>query len=187
MGTAGANFWQTGVWLIPFILLAIVAGLYLLSRYMGNRTQEDLKGLRAEMRRLHSNRKELEYIAQAYSPDDPEPYGSRIERLLQGLAQIERRAMRLEQRLVHSQESAHGLVSDRWRATMGAIFLWPPLRKDIAQLQDDVGGLFNIEQGKETNLFFFFQIVDQIGDISRVEYREKVKNVKFPVEFNPLF
>ncbi|MBN1145654.1 MAG: hypothetical protein JXA78_00250 [Anaerolineales bacterium] len=151
MGAAGTNFWQSGVLLIPIILLAIVAGLYLLSRYLENRTQGDLKGLRSELRRLYSRRKEFEYIVQAYSPDDPEPFGSRLERLLEQLAQVERQAMRLEQQLVRLQEGAHALSSNRWRATMGALFLWPPLRRGVAQTQDELQAAWqNLEQVGES-------------------------------------
>ena len=139
MDAAGANFWQTGVWLIPIILLVIVGGLYLVSRLLENRTHKELKNLRAELRRLQSSRKELAYNVRAYSLGDPEPYGSLAARLAEHLELIDVQTNRLEQRLVRLQEGAHALTSNRWRTTMGAPFLWPPLRRGISQVQNELG------------------------------------------------
>ena len=138
MDAAGANFWQTGVWLIPLILLAIVGGLYLVSRLFENRTHKEFKDLRADLRRLQSSRKELAYNVRAYSLADPEPYGSLVARLAEHLELIEVQANRLEQRLVRLQEGAHALTSNRWRTTMGALFLWPPLLRGISQVQNEL-------------------------------------------------
>jgi uncharacterized phage infection (PIP) family protein YhgE len=138
MNAAGSNFWQTGVWLIPLILLAIIGGLYLVSRLFEDKSHKELKNLRAEMRRLQSSRKELAYFTRAYSVDDPEPYGSLVERLMEHLELIEKQSNRLEQRLVRLQEGAHALTSNRWRTTMGAPFLWPPLLRGISQVQNEL-------------------------------------------------
>jgi DNA repair exonuclease SbcCD ATPase subunit len=121
--------------LIPLILLVIIGGFYLLSCYLERKTQEDFKGLRSELRSLQSSRRELEGVAAAYSPDDPEPFGSRVEVLQAQLLDIGEQARYLERRHVSLQEEMHKLASNRWRTTMGAPFFWYSIRKGITRLR----------------------------------------------------
>ena len=140
MGT-GETLFQTGVWLIPIILLATILGLYLLVRYWRNKTQQSLKNLRAELRRIQAERRKLELATQPFSIEDREPYGSRIAELQTQFAKIDTQILDMERQNIAIHERMRHLASNRWQATVGAPYFWYNLRSDLAkiwQLRDAV-------------------------------------------------
>ncbi|MEW5873115.1 MAG: hypothetical protein AB1894_27900 [Chloroflexota bacterium] len=138
MGAEGTTLLQSGVWLIPLVLLATIGGLYLLVRHWQARTQEDVKQLRGELRSLQTAHRQVALDAQAHSPDDPEPYGSRAAALQNHLASAADQLENLLRQHIDIQERVHWLSYGRWQAVVGAPYFWYLLRKDIAIVRDSL-------------------------------------------------
>jgi phage terminase small subunit len=133
MGT-GETLFQTGVWLIPVILLATVVGLYLLVRYWQNKTRQSLKQLRAEIRRLQAERRQLDVATQPFSLEEREPYGSRIADLQTQFGKIDNQILDMERQNIAIHEGMRRLAANRWQATIGAPYFWYSLRSDLAEI-----------------------------------------------------
>lgn len=132
------TLWNSGVWIIPLILLGTVIGLFLLVRYWKDKTQQDLKQFRGELRHFQTNRNQLAHLVKGHSIDDPEPYGSRMAALQTHLDEISDRIAAMEQQLVSINERMRTLAANQWQATVGGPYFWYVLRKDVAQLWKDL-------------------------------------------------
>jgi hypothetical protein len=133
--TAGeSGLLQTGVWLIPIILLVTIGGLYLFERYLENQTNKKLKGFRGELRRLTTEIKQLEAAVQFYSPDDPEPFGSHASILQSEFEEIKNRAFELEQQHISLNVQLREFSANRWRAMMSAPYYWFMIRQDVSRI-----------------------------------------------------
>lgn len=137
MGTAEPSLFESGVWLIPIILFAILFGLFLVVRRWKKITLQDLKYLRSELRHYQSERKRLAHGMRGYAPDDPEPYGSRLQALEQQFLALDQQITELELRHVNMQERVRHLASTRWQETVGAPYFWYELRRELAGLKKD--------------------------------------------------
>lgn len=138
MGTGELTLWNSGVWLIPLVVLATVAGLYALVRYWEQQTQKDLKDLRRELRRLQSERRALAGNVAGHSSADPEPFGSRMAALQEQLEEGDRRMSRLEQQNIAIRERMGRITLSRWEAAAGAPYFWYLIRRDVASLRTDL-------------------------------------------------
>lgn len=138
MNAGESNLFLAGALLIPLILLTILAGLYLLSRFLENKSQKDLKRTRGELRQMGARRRQIERDMGAFSVGDPEPFGSRVGEIHTRLERIAKQAADLEYRHVALQEQIHELSSNRWRTMMGAPYFWYPLRKEVDRLSDAI-------------------------------------------------
>ncbi len=126
------------LWLIPLLLLATLAGLFLLGRYLQGKAQVGLKRLRSDLRRFQNERKQLELAAGAYSVNDPEPYRSQVIGLRQKLAILQRRSDQLERRHIDLHQQAASLSHNRLQNMFRAPFDWHRLRQDAAGLETDL-------------------------------------------------
>jgi hypothetical protein len=134
MDTGGPSLLQTGVWLIPLILVATITGVFLLVRYWRRKTEQDLKGLRSDLRSLQTQRRQLALQFQIHSAEDPEPYGSRVASLHAHLEQVDLLYTELELQNVEIQQRMRQLSANRWQATVAAPYLWYLIRKDVEGL-----------------------------------------------------
>ena len=132
------TLWNSGVWLIPVILLATVVGLFFLVRYWKNKTQQNLKYFRSELRHFQNNRSQLAMAVRQHSAEDPEPYGSRMAALDAQLDAIGGQITAMEEQHVSIQQRVRRLSANRWQATIGAPVFWYFLRQEVAQLWKDL-------------------------------------------------
>ena len=137
MSNGDLTFWNSGVWLIPVILLATLGGLYLLVRYWRNRTQQDLKHNRSELRGFQNHLRQIYVTIQNYQKEEGEPYSSRLVELQEQADEINARLGDLERRNVALQEGMRQLASNRWQATVGAPFFWYQLRRHVRGMASD--------------------------------------------------
>jgi DNA repair exonuclease SbcCD ATPase subunit len=126
------------VCLIPAVLFLIIAGLYLLARYLRQAAESDLERLRGEWRAYDSARQQLEQSVQAYAGDQQEPFVSRLSGLQSTLQEINQQAVSLSRQRVELKQQANDLGANRWRAMLGAPYLWYFLRKNLAQLNQEI-------------------------------------------------
>lgn len=132
------TLFQSGVWLIPLILLATVAGLFLLVRRFQKTTLNSLKQLRSELRRVQAGRNQLARLAETYSKEDPEPFGSRAAALEAQLEKINAQLVEIERGNVSARERIRNLEANLWRTTLGAPYFWYSLRQEVAGLWDEL-------------------------------------------------
>jgi len=126
--------WQTSLWLLPLIILGF-AGLALLSvRWLQTRSFQELKGLRAALRELHTQRKDILLALRGRSRDEPEPFGSRLNALFTALNQLHSQVATLEARLAGVQRQIHYLRSRRWEVIVGAPYFWYLLHTDLTHI-----------------------------------------------------
>ena len=137
MGNGDLTFWNSGVWLIPVILLATLGGLYLLVRYWRSRTQQDLKHNRGELRGFQNQLRQIYVTIQSYQKEEGEPYAARLVELQEQADEINARLGDLERRNVTSQEGMRQLAANRWQATVGAPFFWYQLRRHVRGMAAD--------------------------------------------------
>ena len=135
MGNGDLTFWNSGVWLIPIILLATLGALYLLVRFWARKTRQDLKDLRSGLRQAQSERRQVDLILEGYTEETREPYGSRLSHLGEQLNDISQTLADLEYQHVSIQERMRRLASNSWQATVGAPFFWFTLRQEVAGLR----------------------------------------------------
>jgi hypothetical protein len=129
------------LWLIPLLVFAMLAGLLLISRYLRQQAEQELKKLRLALRQFQAGRKEIELRAGAYSGRDPEPYRTQSTSLRELLAALRRKSEALERQAIDLNEQAASLKFNRWRAMLGAPYLWHFLRRDAARLQAELAQL----------------------------------------------
>jgi chromosome segregation ATPase len=134
--TTGETF-PLALCIIPAILLATVAGLYALTRYLQKRAQEDLNQQRVAWRQLQNTQKIIEQTAQDYLDEEAEPFRSHALRLQAVLDEIRQRVQELGQRRVVLHQRAADLNTNFWRTMLGAPYLWHLLRRDVDRLRQD--------------------------------------------------
>lgn len=127
------TIWNSGVWLIPLILAAVVVGTLLLVRRWQNKTTDDLKQLRSELRKNQSRRRQLASLIAPYAGDPQEPFASALAGLEDSLAKIDEQMTAMEVQHVAMQEDLRALASNAWQATLGAPFYWYGLRQQVKQ------------------------------------------------------
>ncbi len=129
---------MSALWLVPLLVLLLVAGLFMLGRYLQGQAQAGLKRLRSDLRRFQAERRQLEGVASAYSTDDPEPYRSQVGGLRQKLAILQRRSEQLERRHVDLGQQAAVLGHNRLLAILGAPYQWRFLNGQVAALESEL-------------------------------------------------
>jgi hypothetical protein len=142
MGNEAPSLFESGIWLIPLIILATLVGVYLATRYFQGRAREILDTCAEALRQLKLERRALFSNTQAASPNDPEPYGSRAGALSAQIQQASNQVTQLEKSFKALEERARQPANDRWRAITGAPVLWYQVRNDAATLEQ------NIEQAR---------------------------------------
>lgn len=126
------------VCMIPAALLLLIAGSYFLARHFQKEAEKDLQRLRGDWRSYDTARQQVEQSIQAYAADQQEPFVSRLAGLQAALEEINQQAGALSRRRVELKQQANDLSANRWRAMLGAPYLWYFLRKNTAQLSQDI-------------------------------------------------
>ena len=126
------------VCLIPVALVVLIAGFYFLARHFQKETENDLERLRSSWRSYDSARQQIEGAIQAYTVDQQEPFVSRVAGLQSVLEEINQQAGGLSRRRIALKQQANDLSANRWRAMLGAPYLWYFLRKNTALLAQEI-------------------------------------------------
>lgn len=138
MPTGDLTLLESGVWLIPLALLAIVGALFLLTRRWQRSAAAGLKEVGSQLRRLRSDHRQLAQASLAHSPSDPPPYGQPATALHHQLNQLAETTSALEKRYVYLQEQSRWLDPRRWQAIMAAPVRWLPLQREITAFRCDL-------------------------------------------------
>lgn len=126
------------VCLIPAALLLLIAGFYFLARHFQKEAEGDLQQLRGDWRSYDAARQQIEQSIQAYTDDQQEPFVSRLAGLQTTLQEINQQARSLSRRRVELKQQANNLSANRWRAMLGAPYLWYFLRKNTNLLHQEI-------------------------------------------------
>ncbi len=131
------------VCLIPAALFLLIAGFFLLARHFQQGAESDLERLRGDWRAYDSARQQIEQSIQSYTEDQQEPFVSRLSGLQTALQGINQQAVSLSRRRVELKQQANDLSANRWRAMLGAPYLWYFLRKNANQLSQEIKGAWS--------------------------------------------
>jgi chromosome segregation ATPase len=98
------NFWSSGIWLIPLVLAATIAGLFLLARLLRQKALKALKDARGEIRRTSGRLKQVSAQAADHATAGAEPYRGRASALQEQLVRLDGQVAALNRQLVEIQE-----------------------------------------------------------------------------------
>jgi hypothetical protein len=98
------NFWSSGIWLIPLVLAATIAGLFLLARLLRLNTLKALKDARSEIRHTAGRLKQVSAQAADHATAGAEPYRGRTSALQEQLVRLDGQVTALNRQLVQIQE-----------------------------------------------------------------------------------
>ena len=129
------------LWLVPVLVLVASGVVLLLNRRFEQRTLHVLRALRAALRRLQSERKDLDLSAQNYKISDPEPYRAVAAALRERLASIRTGMDDLERRHVVLNERAASLKHGRLKAFFSLPNPWLKLGREAASLEREARSL----------------------------------------------
>jgi len=104
MNENSLNFWSSGIWLIPLVLAATIAGLFLLARALRLSTLKALKDARSEIRRTAGRLKQVSAQAADHATAGAEPYRGRTSALQEQLVRLDGQVAALNRQLVEIQE-----------------------------------------------------------------------------------
>ncbi len=136
-----ASLSSLALWLLPTLVLAAIGMIVTLDRLFERQARERLRELRLALRRLHTERKELELIVQTFGGSDPEPYRSKAEELQERLVSIRAETGDLERKHVALNERAASLKHRRRIFIIGQPLSWRKLRKDAASFESEARSL----------------------------------------------
>jgi hypothetical protein len=128
------TFWNSGVWLIPLILLATIAGLIWLGVRLRAAALARLKAARSQIRAFRHHRRQIAAQTAGNSIADGEPYLSCMAELENRLNQVDARMYSLEKQFVELQESVLRLKRRTGIALISAPFWWYRARQQAEQL-----------------------------------------------------
>ncbi len=142
------NFWSSGIWLIPLVLAATIAGLFLLARLLRQNTLKALKDARSEIRRTAGRLKQVSAQVADHATAGAEPYRSRSGNLQEQLGRLEGQVAALNRQLVEIQEEMSQLSKRGGLEMFGrAYFIYllrgraEALRRSALELNAPVGGI----------------------------------------------
>jgi hypothetical protein len=161
------NFWNSGVWLIPLILLGTVGGLAWLGRQMRLRALARLKEARSRTRALASRRRQIAAQVAGHSVANDEPYLTRMSELQIQLERIDRLIHGLDQQFVDLQASAHRLNSRKGMALIGAPFFWYQFNQQVTELSQKTASLQSAFQSAEGAAQRVEQIAWEVAEQAR--------------------
>lgn len=141
--------------LVPLVLFLTIGGLYLLTRALQKQTQSELEQLRRDGRVLEARRRPFSIAVQGFAADEQEPFRSHVQDLWELLDEIEQRILAWQTRRAALKQRANDLSMVRWRAMMGAPYLWYFLRRDVKRLRQEmvqIGQLIDAAAQKETDI-----------------------------------
>lgn len=87
--TEPVSAWLTLLGLVPFVLGIGMFLVYLKTRQWQENVLVSLEGLRAELRGMQQKLRSAVQVSQAFSVEDPEPYGGLVEQVIQRAGQCE--------------------------------------------------------------------------------------------------
>jgi len=131
----GLPTFEYALLLIPGFIILFLLGVILLVLYWRNRTQEDLKDLRPQMRSIEADLKQFNQEAQAFSPSDPEPFGSLAKNLVQKIEDTYQSVLQMQARYTGLMEDYHTNLVWNWRSVPQSPAVWFRIRQKVTDLK----------------------------------------------------
>jgi len=162
---------ETGLWLLPLLLVATLAALILFTRHWRKATHGSLSQLRAQLRQLEATYKGLLQQADRFPVDSPEPYNKPAQSIHSMLDSLEGDLAEFKNGYIALQDKLHELNQNRFRALVAAPFLWNELYQDTNRLIQQTGAINNHQQEAQTNLDELQRIPLQVASQARTAYQ----------------
>jgi len=158
---------ETGLWLLPLLLVATLAALILFTRHWRKATHGSLSQLRAQLRQLEATYKGLLQQADRFPVDSPEPYNKPAQSIHSMLDSLEGDLAEFKNGYIALQDKLHELNQNRFRALVAAPFLWNELYQDTNRLIQQTGAINSHQQEAQTNLDELQRIPLQVASQAR--------------------
>jgi len=100
------SFLNTSLWLVPLVLLAGLVGMGILGRNWRRKALADMKVVGSLLRQIQGELGQVAAEIRGLSPEDPEPYGRRVNDIQAKMDRARGRHAELNQRYVRLQEGA---------------------------------------------------------------------------------
>lgn len=158
---------ETGVWLIPLILVASLVALFLFTRYWRKATHARLSLLRGQLRQMESSHRGLALQAGRYPPDSPEPFNKPAKAIHQQLEGLQTELDDFKAGYIDLQDKLHELNQNRFRALVAAPYLWNDLHTTTTRLDQQISTLQNHQQKTQAALDQLHQLPLEIAAQAR--------------------
>jgi|GEM_PF-983429 len=138
---SGAQAFIQGWWLIPLIILVAVIGLFGITRYWQQMIGEALKPILPTIHRQQGRVNGIRRKLLPFSPDDPEPFGSRIAEIQERLARLDGQIQDFSKAYAQLKASFSRMRLGFWQSLVSSPFFlleWYRLRVNVAALKDNV-------------------------------------------------
>ncbi len=141
MESSPLTFWNSGIWLIPLVLAATIAGVYLLARRLRQRTTATLKEIRRSLRARASRRRLINSQVAMHSHTDEEPYRTPMSTLMEQLKIYDQQVGEEERKFIAIQEDIRRIAGSPGLALFGAPVFWYQFHRRAQELAQTVQAL----------------------------------------------
>ncbi len=128
------SFLNTGLWLIPLVLLAGLVGIGILGRNWRQKALADMKTAGSLLRQIQGDLGQVTAAISGLSPEDPEPYGRRVNDIQGKIDQARGRHTEFNQRYVRLQEGARPISAVYKLITVLIPTSWYRLQREAGKL-----------------------------------------------------
>lgn len=158
---------ETGLWLLPLILVTSLVALFLFTRYWRKATQARLSLLRSQLRQLETSHRGLEQQAGRYPPNSPEPFSKPAKAIHQQLEGLQTELDDFKAGYIALQNKLHELNQNRFRALVAAPYLWNDLHNSASRLNQQTSALQSHQQKAQAALDQLHQLPLEIANKAR--------------------
>ena len=161
---------ETGLWLLPLILVASLVALFLFTRHWRKATHARLSQLRGQLRQLEATHKGLVQQAERYPVDSPEPYGKPAQAIHSQLGSLQTKLADFKDGYIALQDKLHELNQNRFRALVAAPYLWNDLHTSASRLDQKTSVIINHQQDVQSTLDQLKQLPWEIAAQARTAH-----------------
>ncbi|HWQ83874.1 MAG TPA: hypothetical protein VN363_04870, partial [Anaerolineales bacterium] len=141
---------ETGLWLLPLVLVASLAALFLVTRRWRKATNDRLSQLRTQLRQLETTHKGLAQLAERYPANSREPYSKPAQWVHSRLEAVQAEVVDFKNGYIDLQEKLHELNENRFRALVAAPYLWNDLYLSASRLDQQTSAIISHQQEIQT-------------------------------------
>ena len=143
---------ETGLWLLPLLLVASLVALFLITRHWRKVTQSRLSQLRTQLRQLETTHKGLVQQAELYPVESPPPFTQLAQAIHSRLETLQTELADFKAGYIALQDKLHELNQNRFRALVAAPYLWNELHSSASSLDQQTSAILNLQQESQATL-----------------------------------
>ncbi|RPI30247.1 MAG: hypothetical protein EHM70_14360, partial [Chloroflexota bacterium] len=150
------------VWpVLIFLGLLVLTVLVLLAwvRYAQKKSNVELDQIRKSLRQFQTNSSQARSINQRFTPDDPDPYGPLVKRLVSRLEDMENQTRYLFQRYGEVREDIKAASFNDWHSIFRLPYDWYNIRHQVNELRSEVKDM----EGESNQVYELIHKIETLG------------------------